>query len=69
MRYQITEDRNVSIDLTADEVLTLRHCVIEALEALGDDEFLIRTGGTKTDAEEVLSLLKQISVDLSSSGA
>jgi hypothetical protein len=68
MRYEIRDDGDVSIVASADEVLTLKHCVVEALEALGDDEFLIRTGGPKVGAEKVLTLLKLISADLHARG-
>jgi hypothetical protein len=44
--------------VTEDELLTLYHCVVEALEALGDDEFRIRTGGAKPEAETVLQALR-----------
>jgi hypothetical protein len=50
---------SIALILNEDELLTLRHCVVEALEALGDDEFRIRTGGSKQAAEEVLAELKR----------
>ncbi|GAA3883072.1 hypothetical protein GCM10022275_33880 [Tessaracoccus defluvii] len=64
MEYEIDNDGLVSLRLSADEVLTLRHCVIESLEALGEVEFLIRTGGPKVEAEELLTVLKRVSVAL-----
>jgi hypothetical protein len=48
----------VALVVDEDELLTLRHCVIEALEALGDDEFRIRTGAPKATADAVLTSLK-----------
>lgn len=64
MRYRTDTSGGALIECSAEEVLTLRHCVIEALEALGDEEFLIRTGGAKQDAEALLVVLKQITRDL-----
>lgn len=48
----------VALVVDQDELLTLRHCVIEALEALDDDDFRVRTGAPKATAEEVLTNLK-----------
>ncbi len=67
MRYEI-DNGLASLRVSADEVFTLRHCVIEALEALGDAEFLIRTGGPKAEAEGLLAVLKRVSVDLEHQG-
>lgn len=64
MRYQLAPDAAALLECSADEVLTLRHCVIEALEALSDEEFLIRTGGPKSGAESLLAVLKQVTRDL-----
>ncbi|MGL5861637.1 MAG: hypothetical protein ACRCY9_10330 [Phycicoccus sp.] len=64
MDHRTNLDGHVVLVVNADELLTLRHCVVEALEALGDREFLVRTGGTKRQAEEVLAALKRASTDI-----
>jgi hypothetical protein len=64
MDYEITDEGLVSLQADADEVLTLTHCVIEALEALSETEFLIRTGGSKVQAEQLLTTLKRVSAEL-----
>lgn len=63
MEYQIGAEGLVCLQASPDEILTLRHCIIEALEALGDVEFSIRTGGPKAGAEELLETLKRITSD------
>ena len=64
MDYETDDDGFASLRVSADEVFTLRHCVVEALEALGEAEFLIRTGGPKAEAEELLATLKRVSAAL-----
>ncbi len=58
MRSEPIDVSTITLVVDEDELLTLRHCVIEALEALGEEEFRIRTGGTKAAAEAVLIDLK-----------
>lgn len=48
----------IALIVEEHEFLTLYHCVIEAREALGEDEFRIRTGGSKAEARVVLEELK-----------
>ncbi len=45
------------IVLSRDELKLLGHCVLEALDALGDDEFAARVG---VEAPEARELLEQI---------
>ena len=68
MDYETTDDGVAIFHATVDEVLTPRHCVIEALEALGEAEFSIRTGAPKPEAERLLATLKRASVELTHRG-
>jgi hypothetical protein len=56
------------IELTEDEALTVRHCLLEALEALDEDEFRLRTGGMKSDAETLLVSFKRLNRALAYNG-
>ncbi len=59
MRLISNKDSVVGIEITVDELLTLRHCVVEALEALGETEFRIRVGAPRLEAERLLAELKE----------
>jgi len=51
------------VQLSRDELLTLRHCVLEALEALSAEEFEIWVGVSRTAAEQILAELKLLTTN------
>lgn len=51
----------VVLTVSEDELLTLRHSVIEALEALSAEDFKIRTGGEASDARKLKDQLVAVS--------
>lgn len=61
MEHRIDAEDRILITVTADEVLTFRHGIIEALGALSDSSFRIRTGGEPSEARDTLSALMEIS--------
>ena len=57
-------DRGVAnVACSSDDLYTLYHCVVEALEALSEREFEIRVGAPKSDAEDLLAPLKRAATD------
>ena len=53
-------DRLATVSANQDELLTLRHCLIEALEGLSEQEFEVRVGAPKASAEALLLDLKRL---------
>ncbi len=62
MDLQSAARGRATVVLTTDELWTLRHCAIEAIEALGDSEteFHVRIGAYPSDVRPLIDQLKQI---------
>ena len=58
---RVAHDR-FELDVSKDELTTLKNCMNEALDSLGDD-FAIRVGATR---EEVIELVELLIAELSS---
>lgn len=63
MRFLEVGDGVATAECSSDDLYTLYHCVVEALEALSDREFQIRVGAPKDDAERLLAALKRAATD------
>jgi hypothetical protein len=62
MEIEHTEPGLAILKLSTDDLWSLRHCAIEALEALGSDEveFRVRVGASVADVEALVRELKQV---------
>ncbi|HEX5945961.1 MAG TPA: hypothetical protein VFY82_06765 [Acidimicrobiales bacterium] len=62
MKIEHTEPGFAILKLTTDDLWSLRHCAVEALEALGTDEveFRVRVGATVADVEALVRDLKRV---------
>lgn len=62
MEIEHTEPGCAVLRLTTDDLWSLRHCAVEALEALGTDEveFRVRVGATVADVEALVCDLKRV---------
>jgi hypothetical protein len=63
MRFLEVGNGAATAECSSDDLYTLYHCVVEALEALSDREFQIRVGASKNDAERLLAPLKRAAID------
>ena len=59
MKIERTGPDEARIEATQADLLTLRLCILEALEALSAEEFQIRVGAPKSDAEGLLEELRR----------
>jgi hypothetical protein len=59
MRIERVSDDSVVIDATIDDLYTLRQCTLEAIDAFGDEEFHVRTGASKEEADVLFRELKR----------
>jgi hypothetical protein len=62
MEIEHTEPGLAVLKLSTDDLWSLRHCAVEALEALGSNEveFRVRVGATVADVEALVRDLKQV---------
>jgi hypothetical protein len=62
MEIEHTEPGFAILRLTTDDLWSLRHCAVEALEAVGTDEveFRVRVGATVADVEALVRDLKRV---------
>ena len=47
----------IAVRLSADEIAVVCHCINEALDALTDDEFVLRVGADRQQARALLGRL------------
>jgi hypothetical protein len=65
VKVQKVERGQALVWLSLDEVWTLRHCCVEALEAIGNEvEFKVRVGAPRSDAEEFVDGLKTLGLEI-----
>ena len=62
MEVLSTESGSAVLRLTTDDLWSLRHCAIEALEALARNEveFRVRVGAPVSEVEELVQRLKDV---------